>query len=63
MPKLKYKEAAFMFSDELLEKIFSDEEVQKIPIGCQHTMVKAIEKILDEMGVDIDESISKSKLL
>lgn len=52
-----------MFSDELLEKIFADEEVQKIPIGCQHTMVKAIEKILEEMGVDVDAAVSKSELL
>lgn len=38
-----------MFTEEILERIFSDSEVQKIPIGCQATMVTVIERILEEM--------------
>ena len=37
-----------MFTDDILEKILSDAEVQKIPIGCQSTMIRAIEKILEK---------------
>ena len=37
-----------MFSDEILEKIFSDQETQKVPIGYQSTMIHVIEKILEE---------------
>lgn len=39
-----------MFSDELLEKIFASEEVRKVPLGCQSTMIHEIEKILIENG-------------
>lgn len=43
-----------MFSDEILEKIFSDPEAQTVPIGAQSTMVHVIEKVLEEMGVDVN---------
>ena len=37
-----------MFQDETLEKIFADQETQKVPIGYQSTMIHVIEKILEE---------------
>lgn len=37
-----------MFSDEMLEKIFAHEEMQKIPIGCQSTAVHVFEEILED---------------
>lgn len=37
-----------MFSDETLEKIFSREDVMKIPIVYQSTMVRAIQEVLEQ---------------
>lgn len=37
-----------MFTDEFLEKVFSDDEVQKCPLGTQSTMIRAIERLLEE---------------
>lgn len=37
-----------MFSEELLEKIFTDPDVVKCPIGTQATIVRAVERILDD---------------
>lgn len=37
-----------MFSDELLEKILTDEEMRKIPVGAQSTAIRAIERVLEE---------------
>lgn len=37
-----------MFSDEILEKIFAHEEMQKIPIGAQSTAVHVFEEILED---------------
>lgn len=39
----------FMFSDEILEKIFSHEEMQKIPIGTQATAVHVFEEIIEDI--------------
>ena len=38
-----------MFIDEILEKIFADSEMQKIPIGCQATAVNVMERVLEEI--------------
>ncbi len=38
-----------MFKDEILEKIFADSEMQKIPIGCQSTSVSVMERVLEEI--------------
>lgn len=38
-----------MFSENLLEKIFADKEMQKIPIGCQSTAISVIERVLEEI--------------
>lgn len=38
-----------MFSDEILEKIFADKEMQTIPLGTQATAIKVIERILEDI--------------
>lgn len=38
-----------MFSDEILEKIFAHEEMQRMPIGCQSTAVHVFEEILSDI--------------
>lgn len=48
-----------MFSDEILEKIFSHPETRKIPIDTQSTMIDVIESVLEEMGVNTDAAVSK----
>lgn len=38
-----------MFNDLVLEKIFSHQEMQKIPVGCQSTAVHVFEEILEDI--------------
>lgn len=38
-----------MFTDTILEKIFSHKEMQKIPVGCQSTAVHVFEEILEDI--------------
>lgn len=38
-----------MLKDEILEKIFANSEMQKIPIGCQSTSVSVFETVLEEL--------------
>ena len=38
-----------MLKDEILEKIFSNKEMQMIPIGCQSTAVSVFEYVLEEL--------------
>ena len=38
-----------MLKDEILEKIFSNKEMQMIPIGCQTTAVSVFEQVLEEL--------------
>ena len=38
-----------MFNDEMLEKFFAHEEMQKIPIGCQSTAVHVFEENLEDI--------------
>ena len=49
MPKFKHKEMKLMLKDEILEKIFSNKEMQMIPIGCQSTAVSVFEDVLEEL--------------
>lgn len=44
-----------MFSDEILEKIFSHPETHKVPVGYQSTMVHVIEEILESEENNADE--------
>ena len=48
-----------MFSDEILERIFSHKEINSIPISEQSTMIKIIEDVLTEMGVDTDATVPR----
>ena len=47
MPKCKHKEMITMFSDEILEEIYSQKEIQKIPISYVTTVVYIVEQILE----------------
>lgn len=38
-----------MFNDDFLCKIFSHEEMQKIPVGTQATAVRAFEEVLENI--------------
>ena len=38
-----------MFTDEFLERIFSNGEMQKIPIGTQSIVVKAFQEVLEDI--------------
>ena len=38
-----------MLKDEILEKIFSNKEMQMIPIGCQSTAVSVFEDVLEKL--------------
>lgn len=38
-----------MFSDEFLEKIFAEKEMQTIPIGCQSTAICVFEKVIEDL--------------
>lgn len=49
MQKFNHKEMKAMLKDEILEKIFSNKEMQMIPIGCQSTAVSVFEDVLEEL--------------
>ena len=49
MQKFKHKEMISMLKDEILEKIFSNKEMQMIPIGYQSTAVSVFEDVLEEL--------------
>ena len=55
-------EVITMFSDEMLEEIFGDTEMQKIPIGCQSTAVSVFQKII-ERKVEVNPYAQLSELL
>lgn len=38
-----------MFTDEVLEKIFSHPEMQKIPVGAQSTAVHVFQEVIEEI--------------
>lgn len=38
-----------MFNDSILERIFTHEEMQRIPVGCQSTAVHVFEEILEDI--------------
>lgn len=38
-----------MLADKFLERIFSDKEMQTIPIGAQATAVSAVERVLEQI--------------
>lgn len=50
-----------MFSDSVLEKIFAEKEIQKIPFEYQSTIIHVIERVLEEMGVDVYDALYESE--
>ena len=38
-----------MFSDQILERIFADKEMQTIPIGCQSTAANVFERVIESI--------------
>lgn len=50
-----------MFNDAILEKIFADKELQRIPFVYQTIVIRAVEKVLEEMGVNLDDALYESK--
>lgn len=38
-----------MIKEEILERIFSDGEIQKIPIGAQSTAISVVERVLEQI--------------
>ena len=46
-----------MFSDKLLEKIFADKEIHRVPFEYQSIVIHVVERVLDEMGVDLDDAV------
>lgn len=51
-----------MFTDGVLEKIFSRPETRSIPVGTQSTMIHAIEEALQEI-LEENPYVSLSELL
>lgn len=49
-----------MFSEDVLEKIFSNPEVQKIPFEYQSAMIRVVEQALEEVE-DKYDAVSESK--
>ena len=49
-----------MLSDSVKEKIFADKRTWKVPFEYQSIMLRVIEDILEEMGVDLDDAVSES---
>ena len=49
-----------MFSDEVLEMIFAQEETHKVPLGYQTIMVRAVERALDQFA-DAGKMIEEEK--
>ncbi|MBR9936039.1 hypothetical protein KE513_00600 [Oscillospiraceae bacterium Marseille-Q3528] len=43
-----------MFSDEILEKIFAREEMQRLDLQTQSSVIHAIEEVLEEVKKDAD---------
>ena len=49
-----------MFSDEILTKIFSKRELQKLDLQTQSEIVHAIEDVLEEVEQNANESVSNA---
>lgn len=49
MQKFRHKEVILMFSDNILERFFSDNEMQMIPLGTQSTAISVVERILEQI--------------
>ena len=49
MPKFKHKEGKLMFTDEILEKLFTIKEMQKLSLKDQSLLIEAFEEVWNEM--------------
>lgn len=49
MPNFKCKEVIFMFSDDVLEKFFSDNKMQTMSLENQSEVINVAERILEEI--------------
>ena len=45
-----------MLSNEILEKVFADDEMQTVPIGYQATVVSVFEKVLTEIKEENEDA-------
>ena len=61
MQKFRCKEGPYMISDSVKEKIFADKRTWKVPFEYQSVMLRVIEDILEEMGVNLDDAVSESE--
>ena len=52
-----------MISDSVKEKIFADRRTWKVPFEYQSVMLRVIEDILEEMGVNLDDAVSESEYI
>lgn len=52
-----------MFSDKVLEKIFSREDVRQIPLRMQSIMIRAIEEVLEEENLIKEDYSDGNELL
>ncbi len=43
------REELLMLNDDVLEKIFSNKEARKVPIGYQATMVSVFDEVLEQI--------------
>lgn len=50
-----------MFNSDILEKIYSDKDMQKVPIGYMSTMIHGIETVLEDMGYDLNSKPKEEK--
>ena len=50
MRKFKYKEVCLLYKDEILKRICTHREMQKIPIGCQSTAVHVFQEVIEEVN-------------
>lgn len=50
-----------MFREDILERFFSDSEMQKIPIGTQSTAISVIERVLEQIK-EVEPYASLSEL-
>lgn len=60
MQKYNYKEGCLCYPDKTLEKNFAREELQRLDMATQASVVKAIEEILEEEKQNADELQSVS---
>lgn len=59
---LLQKEGDYMFSDEILEEIYSSPETKNVSICEQSIMINVIASVLERKGVDFGAALCQSEL-